>query len=60
MKWKPRCGLFSTTLAMQPKARVRPAILKEKDQLRGKRVATVVSGGNVDREAIMRELGGGL
>ena len=33
------------------------AILKEKDGLRGKRVATVISGGNVDRaifEGVLR------
>jgi len=35
------------------------AILKEKDQLRGKRAATVISGGNVDREVVARVLGGG-
>src|SRR5450432_1154333 len=33
------------------------AILKEKDQLHGKRVATVISGGNVDREVLARVLG---
>jgi threonine dehydratase len=33
------------------------AILKEKDQLRGKRVATVISGGNVDRAVVARVLG---
>ena len=32
------------------------AILKDKDQLRGKRVATVVTGGNVDREVLARVL----
>lgn len=36
------------------------AILKEKDQLRGKRVATVMSGGNVDREVMARVLAGGV
>jgi threonine dehydratase len=36
------------------------AILKEKDQLRGKRVATVMSGGNVDREVVARVLAGGV
>ena len=35
------------------------AILKEQEQLRGKRVATVISGGNVDREVAARVLGGG-
>lgn len=35
------------------------AILKEKDRLRGKRVAAVMSGGNVDREVAARVLGGG-
>lgn len=32
------------------------AVLKEKDQLRGKRVATVLCGGNVDREVFARVL----
>jgi threonine dehydratase len=36
------------------------AILKEKEQLRGKRVATVMSGGNVDREVAARVLAGGV
>ena len=34
------------------------AILKEKDALRGKRVATVISGGNVDRELFAEVLRG--
>jgi threonine dehydratase len=33
------------------------AVLKEKDQLAGKRVATVISGGNVDREVLARIFG---
>ena len=32
------------------------ALLKEKDQLRGKRVAAVVTGGNVDRDVLARVL----
>ncbi|HXB67984.1 MAG TPA: threonine dehydratase [Candidatus Acidoferrales bacterium] len=36
------------------------AILKEKDRLRGKRVATVISGGNVDRQVVARVLGQSL
>jgi threonine dehydratase len=34
------------------------AILKEKDALRGKRVATVISGGNVDRALFAEVLRG--
>lgn len=34
------------------------AVLKEKGQLRGKRVATVISGGNVDRQILARVLNG--
>jgi threonine dehydratase len=34
------------------------AILKEKDALRGKRVATVLSGGNVDRAVFAGVLAG--
>jgi threonine dehydratase len=36
------------------------AILKDKDHLGGKRVATVMSGGNVDRELVARVLAGGV
>ena len=61
MRWPPRCAsIFSATHSTAEGAGAAPlaGALQERARNRGRRIAVVLSGGNVDRDMFARVLAG--